>query len=530
MPRRSVYAGTPVTPFDDPAWRADLGVLSEAVEWAAQAFAAEAEVLERLARAVPREAGDERGGSPWNSFVREVAVARQCSDMAARITISLACDLVRRHPVTFDLLGQGQIPVPRARALVEACDGYDDELTALIEHDLAERACRLAPWRIRQEAERIALAHDPSVAAEREAHATADRTAAFTPKCNAQAEICLTGPAIVVTRWWDALTDQARAVKAAGDPRTLAQIRFDIAMQTDPRGLTGLDAVSRALDLDAIHRQHDPTATGGLGALLPTDARCTRPVQAIITVPVTTALGLSNEPGWLDGYGWISAPQSRQLLTIAELRKACISGETGQPVDLDSRLLRPAVRPSALHDALVGMATGPHELSRTVTDVQPQHDPSPLLAAFVAFRDRYCDGPAGTRMPGRRAEKDHEVPWPHGPTVAHNLTARAPRTHQLKHAGWSPVRTRDGTTWTSPAGQVVDVPHHWHPPQRPAPGTRLPEWYVVLCEDAESWHPTDNETLDLDDLDLIETSPIDEHPTPAAGETPVSAWPDDPPF
>ena len=42
--------------------------------------------------------------------------------------------------------------------------------------------------------------------------------------------------------------------------------------------------------------------------------------------------------------------------------------------------------------------------------------------------------------------------------------ARAQRTHQLKHYGWTPLRTPTSTIWFSPAGQVVEVPRHQQPP------------------------------------------------------------------
>lgn len=58
-------------------------------------------------------------------------------------------------------------------------------------------------------------------------------------------------------------------------------------------------------------------------------------MQARIGVPVETALGLSNEPAWLDGYGWISAPTARQLLVDAELRRVCSRSSTGELVDVD---------------------------------------------------------------------------------------------------------------------------------------------------------------------------------------------------
>ena len=45
-----------------------------------------------------------------------------------------------------------------------------------------------------------------------------------------------------------------------------------------------------------------------------------------------------------------------------------------------------------------------------------------------------------------------------------DLVARATRTHQLKHHGWTPLRTPTSTFWFTPAGQVIETPRHQQPP------------------------------------------------------------------
>jgi hypothetical protein len=197
-----------------------------------------------------------------------------------------------------------------------------------------------------------------------------------------------------------------------------------------------------------------------------TDCRMTRPVQVTVTVPVETALGLSNEPGWLDGYGWIDAPATRLLLPDAQLRQVSIDGRTGQVVDVAARDVRPPPTPTGVREALLAMTTEPTVMTDTAWRTERDHDPSQPLRDFTAVRDRSCDGPTQPRTPASRCDLDHDRAFPHGPTAAWNLVSRSRRAHQLKHAGWHPVRTETGTTWTSPTGQVVRVPAH----RRPAPG------------------------------------------------------------
>jgi hypothetical protein len=266
------------------------------------------------------------------------------------------------------------------------------------------------------------------------------------------------------------------------------------------------------------------------------DARCSRPVQASISVPVTTALGLDDEPGWLEGHGWVSAPLSRRLLTVAELRKACVAATSGRLVDLADRVERPPVGPEGARAALRRMVLQPHDLRDVVVHSQPQHDPSPALVAFVAARDRWCDGPTGAAVPARRSDKDHERSWPTGPTAAWNLVSRSPRTHQLKHAGWSPARGPTGTTWTSPAGQVVHVPTHDRPPEPPLPGAVAPDPELLTARDAvqtlvPEWPAAWDVEGDEDggpDPERTPDRPGEDGPTSDSGT--LHGWSDEPPF
>jgi len=229
-----------------------------------------------------------------------------------------------------------------------------------------------------------------------------------------------------------------------------------------------------------------------------------RPVRAHILVPVETSLGLSNEPAWLDGYGWISAPTSRQLLLDAELRRACVQAGTGQLVDLAAHDLRPPGTPQGLRDSLLTMILADLECDDVGWREEPRHDPSDRLRDYVRLRDRFCDGPTGARVSSRRADLDHDTPWPDGPTAAWNLTARGRRTHQHKHNGWTPLRTPTSTLWLSPAGQLIETPRHTtpppgidtdgdQPPQLPDPDELhlLDQLQLTPSNDNPPWPPSD---------------------------------------
>jgi hypothetical protein len=457
-------------PWLRPDFQAGLAALADSTAEQSRAFARDMRLLARLAAQVPRCPADDRGATPWTSFRREVAVARRLSDHGAAAEIRAAVALTGPMPSTLALLEGGGITVQRARTFLTELEAVDDDVVRAVDAQLAERVAHLPLWRIKQETRRAVAKADPDDAARRTAEGNDGRAVSLLPQPDDQACVVITGPAVPLTRWYATLDRRGRALKSAGDLRTLAQLRFDLATSSFPC------AVHESAELDPRARTDDAAAGLRPSFVEPADLDCrvSRPVQANITVPVETALGLSNEPGWLDGFGWLSAPTCRLLLVDAELRRVCVQSGTGQVVDVAERDVRPLPTPAGVRSALVHMVLGDISPSAVASRAEDQHEPSPPLRAFVELRDRYDDGPTGTRAAATVCELDHEIPFPHGPTAAWNLTARATRTHQLKHAGWTPLRTPTSTIWFSPAGQVVEVPRH----QQAPPG-------IDASEDAE---------------------------------------------
>ena len=158
-------------PFDQDDFRADLAELAGLTSSSWQQWAAELVLLARLAAHVPGSRHD----IAWKSFVREVAVARRGSDRSAGKEIYLAVALTRSHPQTLALLQGGLLPRWNAQVLVEECIALPPAVVAQVEEQLAERACRLSPSRIRDAVRKIELRHDADAAAVRAATAGAAR-------------------------------------------------------------------------------------------------------------------------------------------------------------------------------------------------------------------------------------------------------------------------------------------------------------------------------------------------------------------
>ncbi len=446
--REALRASEALTPWDRPAFRAGLAALSGSVAAASRAFAADVLVLSQLSAQVPRCAHDEVGGTPWTSFRQELAVARQGSAQAAAAELRIALRLTSVLPHTLALLQAGRVTVARARVFVTELEALDDDVAAQLDCELAERIASLAPWRIRDEVRRAALALDPGLAAVRAAAATAQRDVSFEAAPDGQACALLTGPAVPSTRWYATVDARARALRSAGDPRTLAALRFDVATSTFPclthppadRGspqaqapaLFGsataptptwaapTTAAAATTPAAASAGCSSPTVTPAAAGLrlsgveaASVDCRMSRPVQAVITVPVQTALGLADEPGWLDGCGWLDAPSSRLLLPDAQLRALLVDGLTGRVLDLSARDLRPPPTPVGVRQAMLDLTNDPHQAGvgwRT----EPDHDPSQGLRELVELRDRVCDGPTQPRRSASTCDLDHDRPWPSG--------------------------------------------------------------------------------------------------------------------
>lgn len=231
----------------------------------------------------------------------------------------------------------------------------------------------------------------------------------------------------------------------------------DVAGPTaDATGGTG--ATSRTADAPGPTADAPPHGDGleGLDPAL----RALRPTVAV-TVPVLTLLGLSDEPGSLDGYG---------------------------PIDPRTARLLAAHAPS-----FIRLLTHPE--SGTVLSVGRERYAVPAdLRTWLRLRDGTCRFP-GCPRPAARSDLDHTTPFhehgARGSTAASNLAHLCRMHHRLKHMSrWQVEHMPDARlAWTSPTGRrhvtepAVDLFAATHPPSeagsaRPpasAPGKARPK-------------------------------------------------------
>ena len=476
-------------------------------------YAADVDRLVRLERSAVRSGHTERG------LEMELAGTLRIGQQAAAVRLSDARRLQDVLPLTLGCLRTGALLLAQARIVLEetrhctepvAAGAERRVLAGLDDRQLAGWTARLLRRRLRAAVLAVEAELEPEHAAERDRAARDSRRVSVRPEPDGMASLWALLPAEQLrafTVGLDLLASRQReADRAAGMVRTADQRRADVLALLPALALHALDGTSP-----------------GAGAGHPS-------VVVHVHVPMATALGLSDEPGELDGHGPVSAGTVRLLLPCARLRRVLVDARTGEPLHADSRTTAPAgqdgLRPPG-GDALVGRTTAPASRTtappsrttppstqraagagapttqapgpaapsvrgvsaatqRTLQQAllamvddgpflldeapEPQYRPSRPLARLVQARYPQCTAPGCSRTT-READLDHRLPWPLGPTGSANLGPLSRRCHRAKTSSWSVRRDPDGGhTWTSPVGRTYVVPPLWRPPPEP----RLP--------------------------------------------------------
>jgi hypothetical protein len=149
-------------------------------------------------------------------------------------------------------------------------------------------------------------------------------------------------------------------------------------------------------------------------------------IQVIINE--STLTGRDNQPAELAGYGPITAPTARDIAADGIWQAL--------RTDTDGRLT----------------GIGRHH-----------YQPSTALAEYIRTRDRRCRH-YGCEQPARRADIDHTIRFPHGPTTPDNLAAICRRHHRMKtigentKTGWK-VKQKSSNIleWTSPTRRKYET-------------------------------------------------------------------------
>jgi hypothetical protein len=427
--------------FEPIAHLEELGALIDEVVKVDRQLAAHAaaRALAVDAARICSERGD-RGGSTLSadmtrrSLIAELACALRLPERTAADLLESSRALVHALPATLDALHRGVISYRHATILVNQTAGLSDDDSRQLEDAMLPAAETMTAAQFERKTRRARERLDPDSIKQRHERCVADRFVEFAPSRDGMAWLSQYLPAADARAIYTRITDQAISLQGPEEFRTLTQLRAD---------------VFRDLVLDPDGQGADGDRQGaGARTASSEPFRGINP-ELIVTVPMLTLLGASEEPGSLDGYGPIDPGTAREL---AARCPSCI------------RIL---THPETGAVLSVGRSryTVPKDLRRV-----------------LQIRDGSCRFPGCSRAAGS-SDVDHTVAWQHGGATDHNNLAHlCPAHHAFKHeAGWAVAQDADGSgrlTWRSPTGhQYVTEPENLigaavtaHPP-RPSGGS-----------------------------------------------------------
>ena len=281
---------------------------------------------------------------------------------------------------------------------------------------------------------------------ERTREKSAQREVGMWTLSDGQSRLAITGPHALISTIHRDVLDVARVRKAVMDAAPEA-----FADEDRRPGAVRVDAVREAMArLSALARGEEPVHSGvGIragnlagtvhsdpwlapdGALPDASAPGSRPrADAAVVIDIATALGLSDEPGFVPGYGWVPANLGREILADAPRWRRWL---------LDDRSRR-----------LIEVGT-------------TRYRPSQALRDLVAARDLTCTADTCNR-PATQAQLDHAIDFDGANTTPANVHAACGPDHLAVTAGYFIISEDDQgrVTWTSTRSGTT-YPSHLHP-------------------------------------------------------------------
>ena len=425
--RADVAAGAVAAAESDPLmleYRAALDAVEAADRAIATAHAQRAVAIERFRVASEQMSfatGNDTADQGWSDAVcaekvavmELVGVLRVC-DNTARNLIWQSRLLVNRFEGTLTALHEGSISYPHARVLIDHGSSVPEEAAGEFEQTLLPTAKEVTVPKLKKAAIRLREKMEPTSSVERHVAALDKRTVWFEPAEDGMAVVGATVSAEVAHAIRDRLATIVAGLTVAGDERTESQKRADAFSDLL---LTG-DTCEATLE-----------GTGGERANVGHGIRA----KVLVTVPVMTLLGRSDEPGDLQGYG---------------------------PIDPDTARTLAAHAPSFTRLLVHPVSSAILDFDRTTYAVPAD------LKNVVRMRDGVCRA-IGCEQPATHAQLDHTKDWALGGTTKlANLACLCGGHHRVKTYTRVKMRNLPGGVieWRLPSGRSY----------RTHPATELP--------------------------------------------------------
>jgi hypothetical protein len=336
------------------------------------------------------------------TVISEVACSLRLAERTAESLIGEASMFAGPLKATLTAMSSGAISYRHGQVLMDQLSFLPMEEVAVFEERLLPVAKDVTVGTLKVRARRMRERAHPETITSRARAALADRAVWWEGRPDGMGTLTWYGTAQQTQAAHDRLTSIAAAARRAeqqddsipeDQQRTLAQITADAMADLLLDGVT-------------------PAGTGGgiRGSVM-------------ITVPVLTAIGSSDAPGFLEGYGPIPAGAAREIAgTALSWTRLLTNPETGVVLSVGSeRYTVPAA-----------------------------------MRRVLRLRDGTCRFP-GCNRPAARSDIDHTQPWEDGgPANLDNLAHLCAPHHRLKHQTLWAVRQEPGgiLVWTSPAGSI----------------------------------------------------------------------------
>ncbi|BCW81261.1 HNH endonuclease signature motif containing protein [Arthrobacter sp. NicSoilC5] len=426
------------------------------------------------------------------SVVEEIAGVLTISSAAAGALVEQSRRICSLPPV-MNALAAGAMSWQHARIVADETEGLTPEgALKLVAHFFdpdAPNPARgaapgeLLPSRFRAKVRGWRERHHPDSIEKRHAKGAADRRMEYVPDRDGMAWISLYLPGDTACAIWNRTTATARGLQGPDEERTLTQLRPDIAASL----LLGTGQVAGERSSGTTAATASTTAMGKV----PTPR-----ADVLVTVPVFSLLGATDEPAVLDGFGPIPASMARKLVAdgAESFYRVLVDPRDGAPLEIGRKNYR---------------------LTETIK-------------RWIRMRDTKCTFPGCTnRTPDN--ETDHLQAWQHGGTTnVSNLAQLCPKHHRLKHhTRWTPdpANKNEPPGWTSPTGR------HYNPEHQDAEPTHWPQQLLALFGDA-SERETSAGALEWPDgyvpeqLGLLEELSVPDDPGPSETELPADPFPE----
>jgi hypothetical protein len=345
------------------------------------------------------------------SFISEVGCALR---MAEGTVGRLVCDaqtLTADLPDTLAALRSGGIACRHAQILAQHALTLPPEARHRFEQQALPAARELTPARFDVRARRLREEEHPESIRVRHEQAAQSRCVFFEADRDGMAWLHHRLAAVDALAIDDTLDRIARAMRSENEPRSQSQLRAD--------ALTDALLVSaRSPDTD----HGSDAAESAPVTVLPGFGRAAIVPTVIVTVPVLTLLGHTDQPGELEGYGPIDPVTARRL--------------AGQAPTFLRMLTDPNTGDTH--------SVGPN-----------RYRPTADLRLALQLADSTCRFPGCGRR-AARCELDHCHDWANGgATRPENLHHLCPKHHHLKHESTWTVQAGPGRdlNWTSPTGR-----------------------------------------------------------------------------